>query len=181
MPNSIRAHAGKHPQVDTTAFIDATAVVIGDVTIGKNSSVWPMAVVRGDMHKINIGERSSIQDGAILHITHASDFNPEGFPLTIGSDVTIAHQVCLHGCTIHDEVLIGIGTKVMDGAVIESQVMVGAGSLVPPGKRLESGYVYMGSPVKKVRPISEKERQFFKYTAANYAKLKDQYLLEAQG
>ncbi len=175
MNKFVRPHRGKTPNIASSAWVDETALVIGDTTIGEDSSVWPMAVVRGDMHKITIGRRVSVQDGAVLHITHAGPFNPAGYPLTIGNDVTIGHQACLHGCTIGSEVLIGIGAKILDGAVVEDQIVVGAGTLVPPGKRLESGHVYMGSPAKKIRALSEQELKFFKYTAANYVKLKDEY------
>jgi len=175
MPN-YKHHLNAKPMLGSRAWIHSSAVVIGDVNLGDDVSVWPMAVIRGDMHSISVGARTSIQDGAILHITHASDFNPEGFPLTIGHDVTIGHQACLHGCTIGNEVLIGIGAKVLDGAVIEDQVIVGAGALVAPGKRLVSGFVYAGTPAKQKRPLSEKERAFFKYSAANYVDLKNAYL-----
>lgn len=175
MPN-YQHHLNAKPKLKDRAWIHPSAVVIGDVILDDDVSVWPMAVIRGDMHSIRIGARTSVQDGAVLHITHASDFNPEGYPLNIGADVTIGHQACLHGCTIEDQVLIGIGAKVLDGAVVESQVIVGAGALVPPGKRLESGFVYAGTPAKQMRPLSDKERAFFKYSAANYVKLKDSYL-----
>lgn len=173
---NIRSHNGIRPTLGAKVFIDESAVVLGDVEIGDDSSVWPQAVVRGDMHRIRIGARTSIQDGSVLHITHASDFNPGGWPLTIGSEVTIGHRTVLHGCEIHDHVLIGNGAIVMDGAIIESQVIVGANALVPPGKKLESGYLYVGSPCKQARPLSEKERNFFSYTANNYVKLKNEYL-----
>lgn len=178
MKEAISSHKGSQPVLGARVLVDDSSRIIGDVTLGDDSSVWPMAVIRGDMHRIRIGERTSIQDGAILHITHAGPFNPDGYPLTIGNDVTIGHQACLHGCTVGNEVLIGIGAKVLDGAVIEDQVVIGAGTLVPPGKRLESGYVYMGSPAKQARPLTDKERKFFKYTAGNYVKLKDDYLSE---
>jgi len=173
--NPVRSLGNLHPLIDDTCWVDPMAVIIGDVELGKDCSVWPMAVIRGDMHRIRIGERVSIQDGAILHITHAGPNTGDGYPLTIGSDVTIGHQVCLHGCTLGNEILVGIGTTILDGAVIEDQIVIGAGSLVPPGKRLESGYLYMGSPVKQARPLTEKEIAYFKYTAANYANLKDDY------
>nr|MDT0253211.1 gamma carbonic anhydrase family protein [Endozoicomonas sp.] len=150
--------------------------VLGDVTIGDDSSVWPTAVIRGDMHSITIGERTSIQDGSVLHITHASDYNPNGYPLVIGDDVTVGHKAVLHGCTIKNRCLIGIGAIILDGAVIEEEVIVAAGCLVPPGKRLESGFVYKGNPATKTREISKKERSFFKYSAGNYVKLKNRYL-----
>lgn len=176
--SSLRPFRGHQPRLGERVFIDASAVVIGDVDLADDVSVWPCAVVRGDMHRIHIGARTSVQDGAILHITHASQFNPEGYPLTIGADVTIGHGACLHGCTVGDKVLVGIGSTILDGAVIEDEVIIGAGSLVPPGKRLESGYLYVGSPVKQARPLTEKERAFFPYSAQNYVKLKNDYLAE---
>jgi len=176
--SAIRPFQGHTPKLSARVFVDPAAVVIGDVEIGEDASVWPCAVIRGDMHRIRIGARTSVQDGAVLHITHASDYNPDGYPLTIGADVTIGHSVCLHGCTIGDRVLIGIGSTVLDGAVVEDEVVIGAGSLVPPGKRLESGYLYMGTPVKQVRPLTDPERSFFRYSAGNYVKLKDAYLAE---
>ena len=175
---TIRTYQGKTPSLGERVFVDASAVVIGDVEIGADSSVWPLVVIRGDMHRIRIGARTSVQDGSVLHITHAGPFNPDGFPLTIGDDVTIGHKVLLHGCTIGSRILVGMGSIVMDGAVIEDEVILGAGSLVPPGKVLESGFLYVGSPAKKARPLSDKERSFFAYTAGNYVKLKDQHIAE---
>lgn len=176
---NIRSLGTLQPLLTNSTWIDASAVIIGDVHMGEDCSVWPMAVIRGDMHRIRIGDRVSVQDGAVLHITHSGERTGDGFPLTIGSDVTIGHQVCLHGCTIGNEVLIGIGSIVLDGAVVEDQVVIGAGTLVPPGKTLESGFLYIGSPAKKARPLTEKEKAYFKYTAKNYANLKDQYMNEA--
>ncbi len=173
---ALRAHRGHSPKLGDRVFIDPQSTVIGDVELGDDASVWPMAVVRGDMHRIRIGARTSVQDGSVLHITHASDFNEGGWPLTIGDDVTIGHKACLHGCTVGNRVLIGIGSVVLDGAVIEDEVVLAAGALVPPGKRLESGYLYVGSPAKQARPLTEKEKKFFTYTAGNYVKLKDEYL-----
>lgn len=175
---TIRSYQGKTPSLGERVFVDSSAVVIGDVELGADSSVWPLVVIRGDMHRIRIGARTSVQDGSVLHITHAGPFNPDGFPLTIGDEVTIGHKVLLHGCTIGSRILVGMGSIVMDGAVIEDEVILGAGSLVPPGKVLESGFLYVGSPVKKARPLTDKERAFFGYTAGNYVKLKDQHLAE---
>ncbi|MCL7463299.1 gamma carbonic anhydrase family protein [Pseudomonas sp. NW5] len=174
----IRTYQNHTPQLGARAFVDASAVVIGDVVLGDDCSVWPLAVIRGDMHRIRIGARTSIQDGSVLHITHAGPFNPTGYPLEIGEDVTVGHKVTLHGCSIGNRVLVGMGAIVMDGVVVEDEVVIGAGSLVPPGKRLESGYLYVGSPVKQARPLTDKERAFFTYSAANYVKLKDLHLTE---
>jgi carbonic anhydrase/acetyltransferase-like protein (isoleucine patch superfamily) len=175
---AIRSFQQHRPVLAERVFVDASAVLIGDVEIGADSSVWPLTVVRGDMHRIRIGARTSVQDGSVLHITHAGPFNPDGFPLLIGDDVTIGHKVMLHGCSLGSRILVGMGSTVMDGAVVEDEVIIGAGSLVPPGKRLESGFLYVGSPVRQARPLSDKERAFFTYTAGNYVKLKDQYLAE---
>ncbi|WP_111498434.1 MULTISPECIES: gamma carbonic anhydrase family protein [Marinobacter] len=175
----VRSHKGYSPKTGDRVWIDPSAVVIGDVELGPDVSVWPMTVIRGDMHRIRIGARCSIQDGSVLHITHASDYNPDGYPLTLGEDVTVGHKALLHGCTIGNRVLVGMGSIIMDGAVVEDEVIVAAGCLVPPGKTLESGYLYVGSPCKQARPLTDKERGFFTYTAANYVKLKDEYRADA--
>lgn len=180
MSSAVRSFRGLTPVLKADVFIDPSAVVIGNVEIGEDCSVWPCAVIRGDMHHIRIGARTSVQDNAILHITHASDFNDKGWPLIIGDDVTIGHGACLHGCTIGNRVLIGIGATVLDGAEIPDEVMIGAGSLVPPGKKLDSGFLYMGSPCKKSRPLKDSERAFFKYSAQNYITLKNEYLTEGE-
>ncbi|TFH75504.1 gamma carbonic anhydrase family protein [Gammaproteobacteria bacterium LSUCC0112] len=173
---SIESFEQSAPVLSEGVFVHNSAVVIGDVHIGPDSSVWPMVTIRGDIHHIRIGARSSIQDGAVLHVTHDGPFNPGGFPCLIGDDVTVGHQVMLHGCTIHSRVLVGMGSIIMDGAVVESDVIIGGGSLVPPGKRLESGFLYVGSPVKRIRALSEQEKSFFLYTAGKYCELKNRYL-----
>ena len=175
---AIRTYQEFTPQLGERVFVDVSAVVLGDVHIGSDSSVWPLVVIRGDMHRIRIGERSSIQDGSVLHITHAGPFNPDGYPLIIGDEVTVGHNVTLHGCTLGNRILVGMGSIIMDGAVVQDEVVIGAGALVPPGKVLESGFLYVGSPVKQARPLTDKERNFFSYSAANYVRLKDQHLLE---
>ena len=176
MDHSIRQHQGISPNIEKGVYIDPAATVIGKVSLGKDSSVWPGAVIRGDMHWIKIGDRTSIQDNAVLHITHASQFNPKGWPLTVGNDVIVGHGAILHGCTIENRVLVGNGAIINDGALIKSDVIIGAGCVVPPGKEITSGYVYVGNPCKALRPVTEKERDFFTYSPANYVKLKDQYL-----
>ena len=164
--------------MEVLIYLVPTALVLGDVVLGDDCSVWPMAVIRGDMHRIRIGERCSIQDGSVLHITHAGPYNPDGYPLILGNDVTVGHKVVLHGCALEDRILVGMGSIIMDGVVVESEVIIGAGTLVPPGKRLEGGFLYTGSPARQVRPLTDKERSFFTYTAANYVRLKDQHRAE---
>ena len=179
MSSALRRYQGMEPQLGERVYIDPASVVIGDVVMGDDCSVWPMTVIRGDMHRIRIGARTSVQDGSVLHITHASDFSPEGFPLTIGDDVTIGHKAILHGCTLGSRILVGMGAIVMDGAVVEDEVIIAAGAVVTPGKHLKSGYVYAGNPAKALRPLKDKERAFFPYTAGNYVKLKDRFLAES--
>lgn len=172
---SIRRFEGCFPEIHPTAYIDEQAMVGGQVTIGADSSVWPMCVLRGDINSIKVGERTNIQDGSVLHVTHDSEFAEGGMPLVVGSDVTVGHKVILHACTIEDLCLIGMGAVVLDGAVVRAGAMIGAGSLVPPNKDLEGGYLYVGSPVKRVRELSEKECRFLKYSAEHYARLKDRH------
>ncbi len=181
MTDNIRSHKGITPTLGNKVYIDPAATVIGDVTLGDDVSVWPGAVIRGDMHNISVGNRSNVQDRAVLHITHASDFNPGGWPLTIGDDVIIGHGAILHGCTLGSRILVGNGAIVNDGAIVEDEVIIGAGTVVPPGKRLESGNLYVGNPCRLLRTASDAERKFFTYSPQNYVKLKDQYLAEQAG
>jgi carbonic anhydrase/acetyltransferase-like protein (isoleucine patch superfamily) len=164
------------PLLGEEVFIHTSAQVIGEVKLGDRVSVWPGAVIRGDVNAIEVGEASNIQDMAMLHVTHRGLAGmPGGAATIIGKRVTIGHHAILHGCTIGDESLIGMGSIVLDGAIIESHVMVGAGSLVPPGKRLESGWLYLGSPVKQVRRLTEQEITHFAYSAVHYIRLTRQY------
>jgi carbonic anhydrase/acetyltransferase-like protein (isoleucine patch superfamily) len=137
-----------------------------------------LVAIRGDVNAVKIGARSNIQDGSILHVTHQSDYNPAGYPLLIGEDVTVGHKAMLHGCTIGNRVLVGMGSILLDGAVIEDDVMIGAGSLVAPGKHLESGYLYVGSPARRVRALTPAELEGLRYSANNYVRWKDEYLSE---
>ncbi len=165
----------KHtPIIHPTAYIDKSALVIGEVDIGEDSSVWPMTVIRGDVNHIKIGQRSNIQDASVLHVTHASEeyTTKTGYPLIIGDDVTIGHKALLHACIIGNRVLVGMGSIIMDGVVVEDETIIGAGSLVPPQKTLESGYLWMGSPAKKIRPLSDKEKVYLQYSAEHYVRLK---------
>lgn len=176
-PSNLGRYRGISPTVPESVFVHHSAQVIGDVVLGEHASIWPGAVVRGDVNHIRIGANTNVQDLAMLHVTHRRPpTDPDGGPLIIGADVTIGHSAMLHACTLHDRVLIGIGSIVLDHAVIESHVVLGAGSLVPPGKRLESGYLYMGRPAKAVRPLTDAEIAHFLYSAQHYVRLKNEYL-----
>ena len=173
---SIRSFNKKQPKIGESVYIDDSAVVIGDVTLGNDVSIWPTTVVRGDVESITIGDGTNVQDGSVLHVSHAGKFSPDGHPLTIGKGVTIGHKAVVHACTIGDYCLIGIGAIILDDAVLEDYVMLGAGALVPPGKRLESGYLYIGSPAKQARPLKDSEKEFLEYSAQQYIQLKNEHL-----
>ncbi|MDM5178925.1 gamma carbonic anhydrase family protein [Massilia sp. DJPM01] len=172
----LSSYLDAHPRLGEETYIHASAQVIGDVTLGDHSSVWCNTVVRGDVNHIVVGRCSNIQDFVMCHVSHKHPNKPLGSPLVIGDYVTIGHNTILHGCTIGDECLIGMGAIVMDDVVISPRVMVGAGSLVPPGKVLESGYLYVGRPVRKVRALTEAELAFLKYSAEHYVRVKNNYL-----
>lgn len=173
---SIRTFAGVTPSLAEAVFVDSAATVIGQVSIGKDSSIWPGVVARGDVEKISIGQRSNIQDNSVLHVTHDGPYTPGGAGLTIGDDVTVGHMALLHACTVGNRCLIGMSATVMDKAVLEDDVLLAAGSLVTPKQRLEAGHLYRGSPAKKVRALSPEELESLKYSAANYVRLKNRYL-----
>jgi len=172
---NIQTFQNKTPQLAENAYVHESATIIGEVSIGENSSVWPSAVIRGDINFICIGKNTNIQDLSILHVNHKSRDDPDGSPLIIGDNVTVGHTVILHGCTIEDECLIGMGSIVMDKVVVQKQVLLAAGSLVPEGKILESGHLYMGRPAKKVRALTQDEIAELKTSADNYVQLKNLY------
>jgi carbonic anhydrase/acetyltransferase-like protein (isoleucine patch superfamily) len=173
---AIRTFHNQHPQIGNSVYIDDSAVVIGNVQIDDDVSIWPQAVIRGDVEAICIGAASNIQDGSVLHVSHAGDYSATGHSLNIGEGVTVGHRAVIHGCTIGNFCLIGIGSIIMDGAVIEDYVMLGAGALVPPGKKLETGYLYVGSPAKPSRALTDDEKAFLEYSSRHYVHLKNQYL-----
>ncbi len=172
---TIRSFVDLKPQIAPSVYIDDTALVIGDVTIEKESSVWPMAVLRGDINSIHIGKRSNIQDGTIVHVTHASAYYPDGYKVWVGDDVTIGHRCILHGCRLADHCLVGMGVCLMDGVQVESHVIIGAGSLVPPGKILTGGYLWLGSPARRSRKLTAEELEYLTYSANYYVKLKNRH------
>jgi carbonic anhydrase/acetyltransferase-like protein (isoleucine patch superfamily) len=172
---ALAPHHGVAPTLAAGAWVHPRATVIGEVTLGADASVWPGAVIRGDVNSIAIGEASNIQDGSVLHVSHRTPANPAGGPLAIGARVTVGHTVILHACTIEDECLIGMGSIILDRAVIQKHVLLGAGSLVPEGKLLESGHLYLGRPAKLVRKLSDEEIAYFAYSAQHYVALAQSY------
>ena len=173
---AIRTFQQIQPKIHPSVYVDPMALVIGDVEIGKDSSIWPGTIVRGDVHRIIIGERTNVQDNTVIHVSRRR--NDDGAPTHLGDDITVGHRAMLHGCTLQDRILVGMGAIIMDHVLVESDVIIGAGALVPPGKVLQSGFLYVGSPVKQARPLSEKEQSFLRISAENYVADKNQYLAE---
>jgi len=145
----IKAVRGKSPQIPEDCFVAENATIVGEVTIGKNCSVWYNAVIRGDVHFIKMGDKVNVQDGAVIHATYQKS------PTTIGNNVSIGHNAILHGCTIQDNVLVGMGSIIMDDCVIESNSIIAAGAVVSKNTRVESGTIYAGIPAKKIKDISK--------------------------
>lgn len=174
----LRSYQGVEPQLGERVYIDRSAVLVGNIEVGDDSSVWPQVSARGDVNFIRIGKRSNIQDGSILHVTRRSSQNPHGHPLIIGDDVTVGHNVMLHGCNLGNRILVGMSATIMDDVVVEDDVIIGAGSVVPPGKVLQSGYLYVGSPVSQKRKLNSAEQAFLTQSAQNYVDLKEDYLLD---
>ena len=170
----LKPYRGVAPIVAPNAFIEATAMVIGDVVIGSDSSVWFHAVIRGDVHFIRIGHRTNIQDLSLLHVTH------DTYPLTLGDDITIGHHVTLHGCSIRDRVLVGMGAIIMDGVVIEEDCIIGAGSLVTERTQIPPKSLVIGSPAKVKRSLNESEISWIKESATNYSRYAQYYLADDQ-
>jgi carbonic anhydrase/acetyltransferase-like protein (isoleucine patch superfamily) len=174
--DNIRPWRGILPSIGARVYVDPAAAVIGQVSLGDDASVWPMAVIRGDVNVISVGARTSVQDGSVLHVTHDGPYNPGGYALRIGDEVTIGHRAVLHGCTVGDRCLVGMGAIVMDGVVVEDEVIIAGGALVTPGTRCESRSLYLGGPARRARALTEAEVAMLAYSAAWYVKVKDQYL-----
>ena len=169
----IRTYRGRKPQVAATAYIDPQAVVIGDVTIGEHSSVWPCVVVRGDVNYIRIGARTNVQDGSVLHVMR------DEYPLILGDSVTIGHGCVLHGCTIESRCLIGMGSIILNGAKIGAGSIVAAGTLVPEGTVVPPGSLFMGHPGKFRRALTAEDQKSIDEYAARYLEYKETYKAEA--
>ncbi len=174
---STRLYRDQRPTLGQRVYIDPLALVVGDVVLGEDVSVWPFTVIRGDVNFIRIGDRSNVQDGTVIHVSHDGPHAKRGgFATRIGSDVTIGHKAIIHACTLEDAVLIGMGAVVLDGAVVKKHGFVGAGALVPPGKVVGEGELWVGNPAKKVRVLSDAEIEALYYSAGHYVRLKDDYL-----
>ncbi len=171
----IRDYRGIYPQVSPSVFLAENAVVIGDVHIGEDSSVWYGVVIRGDVNYIRIGKRTNIQDNSVIHVTH------DTHPTVIGDEVTVGHRVILHGCNIGNRVLIGMGAVVMDGVRISDYVLVGAGALITPNKEIPSGTLVAGVPAKVVRDLKPEEIRLIEESALNYVNYKNIYLQSPLG
>jgi carbonic anhydrase/acetyltransferase-like protein (isoleucine patch superfamily) len=172
----VSSYLNATPQLGDGLYLHPSAQVIGDVTVGKDCSIWCNTVLRGDVNRIVIGNCTNVQDFAMGHVSHKNEKKPDGSPLIIGDYVTVGHQAMLHGCTIGNECLIGMAAIIMDDVVVQDRVMVGAGSLVAPGKVLESGYLYVGRPAQKVRALTAEEIAYLKYSAEHYVRVKNNYL-----
>lgn len=176
---TLRTYKGVAPTLANGVYVDQSSVLVGDIHLADDVSIWPLVAARGDVNFIRIGARTNVQDGSVLHLSRPSPRKPQGSPLIIGEDVTVGHKVMLHGCTLGNRILVGMGAIVMDDVIVEDDVIIGAGSLVPPGKTLKSGFLYVGSPAAQARPLKEAELAFLKESADNYVKLKNEYLAEA--
>jgi len=176
---SIRTYQGHTPALGQRVYVDPAATVIGRVELADDVSIWPGAVLRGDVHFIRVGARSNVQDGAIVHVTHDGPYSPGGFPTVIGEGVTVGHGAVIHACTIEDYCLIGMHATVLDGAVVKKYGFVGAGSLVPPGKVVGERELWLGNPARCVRLLSDRQVEQMHYSADHYVRIKDGYLAEA--
>jgi len=166
----------ERPRFGQRVYVSAQASVSGAVVLGDDVSVWPMAVIRGDVNRIQIGHRCNVQDGSILHVTHEGPYTGQGIPLTLADDITVGHGVILHACTIGHRCLVGMGAIVMDGAVLEEECMVAAGAVVTPGTILPPRTLWKGNPARLARPLTDQQVAMLRYSAEHYVRLKNLYL-----
>ena len=178
VPMTIRSYQGIAPTLGQRVYVDPAATVIGKVELGDDVSIWPAAVLRGDVHFIRIGARSNVQDGAVVHVTHDGPYSPGGMPTIVGEGVTIGHGAVIHACTIGDYCLIGMHATVLDGAVVKKHGFVGAGSVIAPGKVVGERELWVGNPARRVRVLSDEQIEQLHYSADHYVRMKDGYRLE---
>jgi carbonic anhydrase/acetyltransferase-like protein (isoleucine patch superfamily) len=172
----LRSYRGRLPRLGEKVYVDPAAVLIGDVELGDDASLWPCVVVRGDVNFIRIGARTNVQDGAVLHVTHDGPYTPGGTPLIVGDDVTVGHGAILHACTIENACLIGMHATVLDKALVRKHAMIGAGAVVSPGKIVGEGELWLGNPARCVRKLSDQQIEQLYYSARHYVRLKNEYL-----
>ncbi len=173
---NIRPYRNQLPRLGANVYVDDAALVVGDVELGDDASLWPFAAARGDVNFIRIGARTNVQDGTVLHVTHDGPYTPGGLPLRIGADVTIGHGAILHACTIEDACLIGMRAAVLDGVVVRRHSMIGAGAVVTPGKVVGEGELWLGNPARCVRKLAPAQIEQLYYSAQHYVRLKNEYL-----
>lgn len=174
---NIRPFLDHTPVLGERVYVDPAATVIGAVTLGDDVSVWPACVLRGDVNSIEVGARTNIQDGAIVHVTHEGPFTrPGGWPTVIAHDVTIGHGAIIHACTLEAFCLVGMGARILDGATVARFGFVGAGAVVAPGKTVGEGELWLGNPARFVRKLSDREIENLQYSPGHYVRLKDRYL-----
>ena len=178
--DNVRQWTTSEPRIGARVMVDPTAMVLGDISLGDDVSIWANCSIRADMHRISIGSGSNIQDNSVLHITHAGRFNPSGCPLVIGEQVTVGHRAVLHGCSIGDRVLVGMGAIVMDGAEVADEVMIAAGALVTPGKVVKAGELWAGVPAKPVRELRQEEVDMITWIPKHYVELAQSYLTQPE-
>jgi len=179
---NLRPYRDTAPTLGARVYVDAAATVIGDVHLGDDVSVWPATVIRGDVNHVRIGARTSVQDGTVIHVSHAGPHAKlGGFPTVIGNDVTIGHKAVIHACTIEDAVLIGMGALVLDGVVVRRHAFVAAGAVVTPGKVVGERELWVGNPARCVRTLDDAQIEGLYYSAAHYVRLKDEYLAAVAG
>lgn len=174
--NNIMSFEGKTPQMGERVWVHPSSTIIGDVILGADVSIWPGVIIRADVNHVEIGDRTNIQDGSIIHVTNPGANPPHGYPTIIGSDVTIGHGAMLHGCIVEEGVLIGMRATLLDGSRVEKHAILGAGALLAPGKVVKTGEVWVGAPARRIKTLTDKEIEGLFFSAQQYVTLKDRYL-----